>query len=373
MGEVHSRSYANLRSRFGNDAPDVRLVVCADDVSERADAAQSKLGFERYTTDWRAVIEDPDVSAVIVTSPNATHLEICERAAASGKHVFCEKPVGRDGGETRKIAAAAEEAGVLTGVGYNYRHAPVVAQIRKLADSGDFGDITHYRGRFFVGYGGNPDGALSWRFQREISGSGCLGDLMSHVIDMAHFQAGPIRELSSQRHTYIKTRPIAQPGQGTHFSSGGEGPRGDVTNEDYVSALVTFECGARGTFETCRVIKGPGCEMAFEIHGTRGAARWNFERMNEFELFLEEENDAGFKTVQASPAHPKYGAWYPGPANSMGYEDLKVIEALGFATSVATGVQGEPGFREAVRVAEVEAAMERSWMSGRWESITPIL
>ena len=262
---------------------------------------------------------------------------------------------------------------MLTGVGYNYRHAPVVAQIRKLADSGDFGDITHYRGRFFVGYGGNPDGALSWRFQREISGSGCLGDLMSHVIDMAHFQAGPIRELSSQRHTYIKTRPIAQPGQGTHFSSGGEGPRGDVTNEDYVSALVTFECGARGTFETCRVIKGPGCEMAFEIHGTRGAARWNFERMNEFELFLEEENDAGFKTVQASPAHPKYGAWYPGPANSMGYEDLKVIEALGFATSVATGVQGEPGFREAVRVAEVEAAMERSWMSGRWESITPIL
>jgi predicted dehydrogenase len=369
MGEVHSRSYANLRSRFGSDAPSVRLVVCADDVPERAEAARVKLGFERCTTDWRSVMDDPDVTAVVVTSPNGTHVEICCAAAAAGKHVFCEKPVGRNSEETKEIAAAAEAAGVVTGVGYNYRHVPVVAQIKKLVSEGSFGEITHYRGRFLVGYGSNPDGALSWRFQRETSGSGCMGDLMSHVIDMAHFQAGPIRELSSHSHTFITSRPVAEPGQGTHFSSGGDGPRGEVTNEDYVSALVTFENGARGTFETCRVIKGPGCEMAFEIHGTKGAARWNFERMNEYELYVDGEQEAGFRTVQASPVHPNYRAWYPGPANSMGYEDLKVIEALTFARGVATGVQGQPGFGDAVRVAEVEAAMERAWVSGVCERV----
>lgn len=371
MGEVHSRSYAVLKSRFGKHAPDVRLVVCADDVAERAEAARSKFGFDRCTTEWRSVVEDDDVAAVIVTSPNGTHLEICEAAAASGKHVFCEKPVGRGPEETARIADAAKKAGVLTGVGYNYRNVPVVGQIKKLIASGEIGEITHYRGRFFVGYGSDPDGALSWRFQRDLSGSGCLGDLMSHVIDMGHVIAGPIEKLTSQLHTYITSRPIPQPGEGTHFSSGGSGPRGDVTNDDYVSALVTFENGARGTFETCRVIRGPGCEMAFEVHGTRGAAKWNFERMNEYELFLE-GGEPGFRTVMASPAHPHYAAWYPGPANSMGYEDLKVIEALTFARSLADQVQGVPGFAEAVQVAEVEAAMERSWETGGWEAVEPI-
>jgi predicted dehydrogenase len=372
MGEVHARSYAQLRSRFGDDAPEVRLVVCADDVTARAESSRAKLGFDACVTDWRKVVEDPAVAAVIVTSPNATHREICEAAAANGKHVFCEKPVGRNGEDTATIERTTREAGLVSGVGYNYRHVPVVGQIRSLIASGRLGEITHYRGNFLVGYGSDPEGALSWRFQRETAGSGCLGDLMSHVIDMAHYQAGPIRSLTSWSHTYIPTRPIPQPGQGTHFSSGGDGPRGPVTNEDYVSALVEFENGARGTFETCRVIKGPGCEMAFEIHGTAGAARWNFERMNEYELFLDSADDPGFSRIFANPTHPHYGAWYPGPANSMGYEDLKVIEALTFAKAVATGEQGTPGFAEALRVAEVEAAMERSWKSGGREEIVPI-
>ena len=152
-----------------------------------------------------------------------------------------------------------------------------------------------------------------------------------------HFQVGPIAGLTSWSHTFIDSRPIMQPGHGTHFSAGEDGPRGDVTNEDYVSALIEFENGARGTFETCRVIKGPGCEMAFEVNGTKGAVKWNFERMNEYELFLDSDEDPGFATVFANSKHPHYGAWYPGPTNSMGYEDLKVIEALTFAKSVASG------------------------------------
>ncbi len=372
MGEVHARSYASLRARFGDEAPDVRLVVCADDVSERAEKARSLLGFDRCAIDWREVIDDAGVTAVVVTTPNATHRGLCEAAASQGKHVFCEKPVGRSGEDTRGIATTAEKAGVISGVGYNYRHVPVVSQINRLIASGKLGEITQYHGRFLVGYGSDPNGVLSWRFQREAAGSGCLGDLMSHVIDMAHFQVGPIWNVASRSHTFIATRPIVQPGQGTHFSSGGEGPRGEVTNDDYVSALVAFENGAQGTFEASRVIKGPGCEMAFEVYGTKGAAKWNFEQMNEYALYLDADEEAGFRTVFASPAHPHYGAWYPGPANSMGYEDLKVIEALKFVRSVASGRQECPGFAEALRVAEVEAAMERSWGSGATERIAKI-
>jgi predicted dehydrogenase len=193
-GEVHARSYAQLKSRFGDEAPEVRLVVCADDVEARAEEARSKLGFEKCVTDWRQAVEDENVGAVIVTSPNATHREICEAAFANGKHVFCEKPVGRDGEDTTAIERSAREAGVVSGVGYNYRHVPVVGQIQKLIASGKLGEITHYRGRFLVGYGSDPNGALSWRFQREKSGLGCLGDLMSHVIDMAIFRWGRSRD-----------------------------------------------------------------------------------------------------------------------------------------------------------------------------------
>jgi len=369
MGEVHARSHAQTRARFGEDAPDSRLVVCVDDVEARAESSRSRFGFERSETDWRKVVDAADVDVVVVTTPNVTHREICEAAAANGKHIFCEKPVGRGESETRAIHDAAAQAGVISGVGYNYRQVPVVAHIRSMIAAGDLGDITHYRGRFHVGYGGNPDGALSWRFQRDLSGSGALGDLMSHVIDMSHSLIGPLRDLVSRSHTFIASRPIVQPGEGTHFSTGGGGTRGSVTNEDYVSALVMFQNGARGTFEACRVIKGPGCDMAFEVHGTAGAVKWSFERMNEYELFVDSEDERGYRTVNAGPGHPHYASWYPGPANSMGYEDLKVIEAFEFASQVSRGEQGEPGFADALRVAEVESAMERSWESGSTEAV----
>ncbi len=374
MGLVHGRSYRMIADRFHDSGIRARLVICADEVEARAREAQERLGFEEWTTDWKQVIAHPDVQVVNVASPNHTHLEMVRLATGARKHVFCEKPVGCNSRETAAIAELARESRVLSWVGYNYRWAPVVQYARQLIKSGKLGSLTHYRGRFLVDYGSNPDGVLSWRFQRELAGHGTLGDLMSHVVDMAHMLAGPIRRVVGNQKTFITSRPVATPGHGTHFSINADAPRAPVTNEDYVGALAQFACGAQGSLEVCRIAKGARCEMAFEINGTRGAIKWNYERMNELELFLPDgtvEHD-GPVLIQAGAALPWYSSFYPGPANSMSYDDLKTIEAFQFLKSVVEGKQAEPGFAEASSVAAVQDAIARSWASERWETVEKV-
>ena len=372
MGEAHSRSYRAIPDRFHASGIRPRLVVCADPVEARARDAQARFSFERWTTDWRTVIADGAVEVVSVTAPNGMHLEINRAAAAAGKHIMCEKPVGKEPGETLASAQAARAAGVLTSVGYNYRWAPVVQYARELLAAGKLGRLTHYHGRFLNGYAGDPLGFLSWRFEQE-HGLGTLSDLLSHVIDMAHMLAGPITRLTADRETFIRRRPLPQPGSGTHYDRGSaEGPMGDVTNEDYVSALVHFENGARGMLEACRVITGAKCDMSFEIHGTKGAIKWTMERMNELQLqWRDDENPAedGYTTLLSGPAHPYHRHFNPGWGVNLGYDDLKVIEAYNFLSSVVTGQQGQPGFAEAEAVANVQQAIIRSWASERWETV----
>ena len=371
MGTVHSRSYRQIPIRFQDCDIRPRLVICADEVEARAREAQALLGFERYTADWKQVLADPEVELVNITAPNNMHLEIARAAAEAGKHIFCEKPVGRNPQETAAIEDAARQAGVLTCVGYNYRWTPLVQYARQLIEEGRLGRLTHYRGRFFAGYASNPHAVLSWRFQREVAGLGTLGDLMSHVVDMAQMIAGPIKRLVGNRETFVPQRPLATPGEGTHFTVRTDGPTGEVTNEDYVGALVQFSNGAHGTLEGCRVISGPQCQMAFEVHGTRGALNWDFERMNELHLFLSDSDGGhnGYTRIMSGPEHPFHAAFNPGPGVGLGYEDLKVIEAYQFLKSIRDGCQGEPAFREALAVGTVLGAIERSWETERWEEI----
>ena len=233
MGQVHSRSYRAIGDRFWDSGIRPELVICADEVESRAHDGVHRFGFTNHTTRWREVIDHPGVDVVNVTSPNFMHLTMATAAVDAGKHVFCEKPVGRGPEETAQIAAAAERAGVLSFVGFNYRWAPLVQYARQLIRDGKLGTLTHYRGRFLVGYASNPHGVLSWRFDRDLAGMGATGDLMSHVIDMAHSMAGPIGRVVGNRHTFIAERPLATPGEGTHFSVSTGGPKGVVTNEDY--------------------------------------------------------------------------------------------------------------------------------------------
>ena len=208
MGMTHSRAYQQVVNRFPASGIVPKLKICADTVPERTREACQRFGFDRETDDWREVLDDPEVEVVSITSPNWLHREMCLAALQAGKHVFCEKPVGRDPEETREIAAAAASSQLQTFTGFCYRWSPVVQHLKELIEAGRLGELTHYRGRFFCGYGHNPDSVLSWRFEQEKAGFGVLGDLMSHSIDMALMLAGPISEVVSQEETYIAERPL---------------------------------------------------------------------------------------------------------------------------------------------------------------------
>jgi predicted dehydrogenase len=371
MGTAHSRSYLQVSDRFPDSRIQPRLIMCADDVEVRIKEACDRFGFQNGTTHWQDVISNPDVEGVSITAPNFMHLEVATAAARAGKHIFCEKPVGRGPRETAEIERTARQAGVLTFVGYNYRWAPLVRYAQQLVSEGRLGKLTHYRGRFLVGYASNPNGVLSWRFQQALSGLGALGDLMSHVVDMSLMLVGHIKRVVANRETFLRRRPLATPGVGTHFSVASGGPLGEVTNEDYVGALVQFRNGAQGSLEVCRVIQGHKCEMAFEVNGTEGALKWNFERMNELEVFCPNGDPLrdGHTRIVTGPDHPFHARFNPGSGVSLSYDDLKTIEAHEFVKSIVTGQQGEPGFSEALRVAEVLAAIERSWETERWEDV----
>jgi predicted dehydrogenase len=368
LGQAHSRSLARIPTLFEERAFDAELVVCGDTVAERREQAVRSFGFARAAADWRAVVEDPAVDAVWVAAPNMLHLELVEAAAAAGKHVFCEKPVGGTPEQTVRAEKAAR--GVITGVGYNYRWAPLVQYARELIASGRLGEITNYRGRFFSMYGSDPLGVLSWRFLIDQAGHGVTTDLMSHSVDLSQMLLGPVTRVVGTTETFIRERPLPS-AAGSHYGRGAPAdPRGAVTNEDYAGMLCEFASGARGTFEASRAIVGPESQMAFEVYGTRGALGWNLEKLNELQVYLvEDEPHTGYRTVFGGDRFPYHGHFVPGSANGIGFEDLVVIEDYEFCRAVTEERPFTPGFAEAVEWVSVQAALLRSVESGAWEPV----
>lgn len=371
MGQAHARSYHSIPRYFPEEEIHPVLVGTADTVEERRRLAETNFGFQATTSDWRELVERDDIDIVDITAPNALHQPIAEAAAAAGKDIFCEKPVGITPAATAAIELAARKAGVITGCGYNYRWAPLVQYTKQLIDEGRFGELTHYRGRFFTMYGRDRLGMLSWRFLQEEAGYGALSDIMSHAANMAEFLCGPITRVVSTKEIFVKERPLPKPGRGTHYDRGQPGdPTGDVTNEDYVGGLVEFANGVRGTLEVDRSIFGPQSSMAFELNGSKGAASWDHEKLNQLQLYLpEEQPNDGFIEVLASDLFPHQGNIVPGGGNSIGYEDMKIIEALEFCKAVKNGVEFRPNFADALSTASVAAAMARSWDTGSWETV----
>jgi predicted dehydrogenase len=371
LGQAHSRSLARIPTLFADREFQPELVVCADNVPERIDDAVRSFGFARGTLDWRDVMEDAAVDAVFIAAPNMLHLELIEAAAAAGKHIFCEKPVGGTPEQTVRAERAARD--VITGVGYNYRWAPLVQYARQLIGDGRLGEITNYRGRFFSMYGSDPLGVLSWRFLVDQAGHGVTTDLMSHSVDLAQMLLGPVTRVVGTTETFIRERPL--PGAaGTHYGRGAPGdPVGAVTNEDYAGMLCEFAGGVRGTFEASRSIVGPESQMAFEVYGTRGALGWNLEKLNELQLYLvEDEPHSGYRTVYGGDRFPYHGHFVPGSANGIGFEDLVVIEDYEFCRSLAEGREHSPSFADAVEWVSVQAALLRSADSGRWEDVVSL-
>ncbi|MFF6986743.1 Gfo/Idh/MocA family oxidoreductase [Streptomyces sp. NPDC010273] len=368
MGRVHTQAYARVPHHFPQLTVRPRLVTVAEEVPGRAEQAAEQFGFASTTRDWREVVEDPRVQAVSITAPNFLHREIGVAMAEAGKHIWIEKPVGLSTADASAVADAVSKAGVQGAVGFNYRNAPAVEAARDLIASGELGTVTHIRVRLFSDYAAHPDGALTWRYELERGGHGVLGDLASHGADLARHLLGDIASLAADTAIFLPQRARPAGATAGHaLATGGE--LGPVENEDYVNCLLRFASGARGVLEASRVSVGEQNNYGFEVHGTKGAVFWDFRRMNELAVSRGTSyQDQPVTTVYVGPGDGEFGAFQPGAANAMGYDDLKVIEAYRFLRSVAEGVPYGATLTDAVRSAAVVDAMVRSVETGTWVS-----
>ncbi|CAL9382146.1 Inositol 2-dehydrogenase_D-chiro-inositol 3-dehydrogenase [Streptomyces sp. enrichment culture] len=369
MGRVHTQAYARVRHHYPRLPLVPELVTVAEEVPGRAEEAAAQFGFAATARDWREVAADPRVEAVSITAPNFLHREIGVAMAEAGKHIWIEKPVGLTAEDARAVADAVAAAGVQGTVGFNYRNAPAVEAARELIASGEIGTVTHVRVRLFSDYAAHPEGALTWRYERERGGSGVLGDLASHGVDLARFLLGDITSLAADTAVFLPERARPAGATAGHSRAAG-GELGPVENEDYVSCLLRFASGARGVLEACRVSVGEQNNYGFEVHGTKGAVFWDFRRMNELGVSRGTTyQDQSVTTVYVGPGHGEFAAFQPGAANAMGYDDLKVIEAYRFLTSVAEGSAHGATLTDAVHSAAALDAMARSASSGAWAQV----
>jgi predicted dehydrogenase len=369
MGRVHTQAYLRVPHHFPRPGRRPRLVAVADEVPGRADAAAAQYGFETATRDWRDLARDPRVQAVSIAAPNFLHREMGVELARAGKHIWIEKPVGLTAGDARAVAAAVREAGVQGAVGFNYRNAPAVEAARDMIAAGELGSVTHARFRLFSDYAAHPEGALSWRFERERGGNGVLGDLASHGVDLLRHLLGDIASLVADTAIFVPQRPRPTGATAGHTRAAG-GAQGPVENDDYVGAQLRMASGARVVLEASRVAVGEQNSYGFEVHGTRGAVFWDFRRMGELGVSTGDAyQDQPVRTVHVGPGAGEYAAFQPGAGIALGYDDLKVIEAYRFLRSIAEGKAYGPTLDDAVYSAVVLDAMARSAQSRGWVDV----
>jgi predicted dehydrogenase len=374
MGQVHARAHARLLQHYPQAPLRPALVAVADPEPIRQEQAVGAFGFVAVVADYRDLIARDDVDVVSVCGPNFVHREIAVAAAEAGKHVWVEKPAGRDLADTQAIAAAVHAAGVQSAVGFNYRNAPAVEAARELVAAGEIGDVETVDVYLLSDYAANPDAMLTWRFDPALSGTGALGDLSSHGLDLARYvagqRAGEIRELVADHATFIVDRPEASSAAISRYATATDGPRGPVGNEDQVSALLRFESGARGRLESSRVAVGEQCRYGIEVRGTKGAVAWDFRRMQELEVCAGQDYlNASWQRVFVAPGAGELVAFQPGAGTTMGYDDLKVIEAERLVRSIAHGKAVGATIDDAVESARLIEAIQLSVAERRWVSV----
>lgn len=370
MGQVHAKAMSRVLQHYPGLGVTPRLAGVADTApDDRLDYARHVFGVPFTTADWRELVGRADIDLVCVAGPNFTHRDVAVAAAQAGKHLWIEKPAGRNLAETEEIAAAIEKAAVSSAVGFNYRNAPAVELARDLVASGRLGEIRHARVQMLGDYSAHPDGALTWRFVRELAGSGVIGDLASHGMDLIQYVVGPINALMAEASTFISERPPSV-GAASHFSRGAQGPRRAVENEDHVITLLRFASGAPGVLEASRASVGEQNAYAFEIHGSTGAIAWDFRRMGELRECLGQDYQAASWSIHmVGPADGEAAAFQPDTAIPLSYDDLKVIEAKRLLTSVATGKAEGATITDMLVTARLVDATLRSHADKRWITI----
>jgi predicted dehydrogenase len=373
MGKAHSLAYVAMPMFFW-PAPAIPVRKTIVDVSDSiaAEAAQ-RFGFEKSTSDWRSVVEDPEIDIIDIATPNHLHAEIAIAAAAAGKHIISEKPLARSGDEAKTMYDAVKNAGIVHMVAFNYRRTPAVALAKKYIEEGAIGDILNFRGTYLQDWSADPDGPLSWRFQKSIAGSGSLGDIGTHVVDMARFLCGEITQVNTQLKTWVKTRPLQAGGVDKLGASTKDStaPRSEVDVDDEVLSLLEFQNGAIGSLEATRNAHGRNNFLTFEIHGTIGSIYFNYERRDELQVaFANDQADRkGFRTVYTGPAHPYGEGLWPIPALGIGYGETKIIETYDFVKAIMEGGEVSPNFKDGYQINLIADAMAASAQSRSWTSV----
>ena len=357
MGRAHSNAWRQVRSFFDVPYEPVLKVICGRDEARVTKAADS-FGWEKHSTSWEDVVARKDIDLVDICSPGDTHLPIAVAAAHEGKFIFCEKPLANTVADAEEMLAAVRANSCLHMICHNYRRAPAVALARELIGRGRIGNIYHYRGTYLQDWLVDPDFPRVWRLEKARAGSGALGDLLSHSIDLARYLVGEITEVSGLLKTFIPERPLPE-----------SRTMAPVEVDDAALSLVKFENRAVGTIEATRFAAGRKNYNRFEINGSRGSIVFNLERMNELELYVDEGLESGFRTIQVTgKGYPYMEGWWP-RGHIIGYEHTFTHTVLDLLKAVAEGRLPTPNFEDGVRNQLVLEAVQRSAESRSWEPV----
>jgi len=362
MGRAHSQAWRTVGHVFDLPLTPRMAAICGRDRGRVARAAE-RLGWAAWETDWKRLVARDDVQLVDVCTPGSSHAEISIAALEAGKHVLCEKPLANTVDEARAMAEAAERAarrGVRAMVGFNFRRVPAVAFARELIAAGRIGTIRQARGVYLAAHAADPETPLAWRHQVEEAGSGALGDLGSHVVDLTQYLIGDrISGVAALTETFTRERPFPGPGRGAGAGEGG--PRGPVTVDDAALFIARFKGGATGSFEATRVATGHNEDLRVEVNGEHGSLVFDLGRLNELRYYAAgEPATSGFRRIQVTRAeHPYAGAWWP-DGHTIGYEHTFTHEIRDLLEAIAAGRDPVPSFADGLQVQQVLDAVLRS-------------
>ncbi|MFZ6993900.1 Gfo/Idh/MocA family protein [Curtobacterium sp. RRHDQ66] len=377
MGAAHSQAWRTVARFFPLGLePEMSVIVGRD--PDRTEAAREHLGWERASTDWRAVVADPEIDVVDVCSPGASHVEVAIAALRAGKHVLCEKPLANSVADAEAMTAAAASAaehGVRSMVGFSYRRVPAIAFARRLVQDGRIGTVRQARALYLQDWLADEDGPMTWRLDKEQAGSGSLGDIGAHAIDLVeHITGATLTSVSGTLETFVRERPLLAEGVGLSGTASTE--RGTVTVDDAAWFLGRLAGGAAdgavGSFEATRYATGRKNGLTIELSGTSGAIRFDLESMNELQVYdaSAPAGEQGFTRVLVTePEHPYMAAWWPS-GHLIGYEHTFTHEVADLVTAIAEGTEPRPSFAEGLHVQRVLDAIERSAADGSsWTAI----
>jgi predicted dehydrogenase len=367
MGKAHSNAWRQA-PRFFDLGTEVRMkTICGRDKSAAGRAAM-KLGWDETEVDWRRVVADPQIDIVDICTPNDTHCEISIAAAKAGKAILCEKPLGRTIAEAKRMTDAVRRAGVANMVCHNYRRIPAIALAKEMIERGEIGDrIFHCRARYAQDWIVDPNFPLVWRLQSGFAGSGALGDIFSHIVDLSRYLVGEVAEICGTMQTFIKKRPLEKAGQGAR----GRRSIGNVAVDDAVTAIGRFQNGALLSLEATRFAPGRKNSITLEINGSKGSLYFDLEEMNRLKVFSmrDPKNRQGFRDIIVTESsHPYMKHWWP-PGHIIGYEHTFTHTVADFVKAVVSDKPAQPDFSDGLRTQRVLDAVAQSAHNNRWISI----